>query len=61
MRADAAESALCGYLAWIALAGLAVNAIWGIAWADPVAGLSLTPFIIREAWESIRGKPCECR
>ena len=29
LRADAAESALCGYMAWIALAGLAVNFIWG--------------------------------
>ncbi len=60
MRADAAESALCGYLAWIALAGLIANAIWGIAWADPVAALSLVPFILREGWESMRGKACEC-
>lgn len=58
MRADAAESALCGYLAWIALAGLATNAIWGIAWADPVAALALTPLILREAWETVRGKSC---
>ena len=28
LRADAAESAVCGYLALIALVGLAVNAIW---------------------------------
>ena len=60
MRADAAESALCGYLAWIALAGLIANAIWGIRWADPVAALSLVPFILREGWQSIRGKACEC-
>jgi hypothetical protein len=36
LKADAAESALCGYMAWIALAGLAVNAIWGKSWADPL-------------------------
>lgn len=60
LRADAAESALCGYLAWIALAGLAANAIWGIAWADPVAALCLMPLVVREGWEAIRGKPCEC-
>jgi divalent metal cation (Fe/Co/Zn/Cd) transporter len=30
LRADAAESAVCGYLALTALAGLAVNAIWGV-------------------------------
>lgn len=43
LKADAAESALCGYMAWIALAGLAVNAIWGLSWADPLAALALTP------------------
>ena len=39
LRADAAESAVCGYLALIALAGLVVNAIWRVSWADPVAAL----------------------
>jgi divalent metal cation (Fe/Co/Zn/Cd) transporter len=34
LKADAAQSALCAYMAWIALAGLLVNTIWGIAWAD---------------------------
>jgi divalent metal cation (Fe/Co/Zn/Cd) transporter len=33
LRADGAESALCAYLAIIALMGLAVHAIWHIAWA----------------------------
>jgi len=48
LRADAAQSALCGYMAWIALAGLILNAIWSIGWADPVAALVLTPLILRE-------------
>jgi divalent metal cation (Fe/Co/Zn/Cd) transporter len=58
LRADAAESAVCGYLAVIALAGLAVNAIWGARWADPVAALALLPLILREGWEAMKGKPC---
>ena len=62
LKADAAESALCGYMAWIALAGLGVNAIWGKSWADPVAALALTPLILREGWEAIHtsrlGCPC---
>jgi len=58
LRADAAESALCGYLAWIALAGLVVNAVWKNHWTDPVAALCLTPIIAREGWEAIRGKTC---
>lgn len=58
LRADAAESAVCGYLALIALVGLVVNAIWGVRWADPVAALTLLPLIGREGWEALKGKPC---
>jgi divalent metal cation (Fe/Co/Zn/Cd) transporter len=58
LRADAAESAVCGYLALIALAGLAVNAVWKVSWADPVAALALVPLIIHEGWEAWKGKPC---
>ncbi|MGH9512893.1 MAG: cation transporter [Terriglobales bacterium] len=55
LKADAAESALCGYLSLIALAGLAVNMVWHVAWADPVAAICLVPFIVREAWEAFGG------
>jgi divalent metal cation (Fe/Co/Zn/Cd) transporter len=58
LRADAAESAVCGYLALIALTGLVVNSIWRLSWADPVAALALLPLIVREGWEAIKGKPC---
>ena len=58
LRADAAESALCGYMAWIALAGLLINAVWQNHWTDPLAALCLTPIIVREGWETIHGKPC---
>ncbi len=60
LRADAAESALCAYLSIIALLGLAVHAIWHIAWADPVAALVITPLIVFEAPEAMRGKACGC-
>lgn len=59
LRADAAESALCGYLSIIALAGLVANAFWGITWADPVAALCLIPLVAREGWQALKGKPCE--
>jgi divalent metal cation (Fe/Co/Zn/Cd) transporter len=58
LRADAAESAVCGYLALIALAGLVVNAVWKVGWADPVAALALLPLIVREGWEAAQGKAC---
>lgn len=57
LRADATESAVCGYLAVIALAGLSANAIWKVNWADPLAALALLPFILHEGWEAMRGKP----
>jgi divalent metal cation (Fe/Co/Zn/Cd) transporter len=62
LKADAAESALCAYMAWIALAGLAVNAIWGKSWADPVAAMALIPLIVKEGWEAIHSSKlcCDC-
>jgi divalent metal cation (Fe/Co/Zn/Cd) transporter len=62
LKADATESALCGYLALIALAGLLVNAIFHLRWADPIAALALAPFIGREGWQTLRAGRhcCEC-
>ena len=60
LRADAAQSALCAYLSLIALAGLAVNAIWHVKWADPVAALVVLPLIVWEGREAMRGKACGC-
>src|ERR1039458_8467142 len=60
LRADAAQSGLCAYLSVIALAGLVVNAIWHVAWADPVAALVLIPLILWDGKTAIRGKPCGC-
>jgi divalent metal cation (Fe/Co/Zn/Cd) transporter len=60
LRADAAQSALCAYLSFIALAGLAINAIWQIKWADPVAALVIIPLIVWEGREAMRGKACGC-
>jgi len=60
LRADAAQSALCAYLSLIALAGLAINAIWHVKWADPVAALVVLPLIVWEGREAMRGKHCGC-
>ncbi len=60
LKADAVESALCGYMAWIALAGLVVNAIWGKSLADPLAALALTPLIVREGWEAFHSSKLCC-
>ena len=60
LRADAAQSALCAYLSLIALAGLAINAIWPLKWADPTAALVVVPLILWEGREALRGKACGC-
>lgn len=60
LRADSAESALCGYLSLIALAGLLANAFLHITWADPVAALALVPFVVKEAREALRAPRLSC-
>jgi divalent metal cation (Fe/Co/Zn/Cd) transporter len=60
LRADAAESALCAYLSWIALVGIGLNAVWHIGWADAAAALVIVPVIVREGLQSMRGRACEC-
>lgn len=60
LRADAAESALCAYLALVALVGLGINAIWHIWWADPIAAVVIVPLILWEGREAMRGKACGC-
>ncbi len=53
LRVDATESALCGYLSLIALAGLLANAIFRAPWTDPLAALALVPLILKEAWHAV--------
>jgi divalent metal cation (Fe/Co/Zn/Cd) transporter len=60
LRADAAESALCAYLALVGLVGLGINVIWHVTWADPIAALVIVPLILREGREALRGKACGC-
>lgn len=60
LRADAAQSALCAYLSLIALAGLAIHAIWRIKWADPIAAFAILPLIVWEARKAMRGTACGC-
>ena len=60
LRADSAQSALCAYLSLIALAGLAITAIWHVRWADPIAAFAILPLIVWEGREAMRGKACDC-
>jgi divalent metal cation (Fe/Co/Zn/Cd) transporter len=57
LEADATQTSLCAYLSAIALAGVALNALVGWWWADPVAALVMVPIIAREGVEAVRGDP----
>ena len=63
LRADAACSAVCIYMAAALLVGLVLNRFLGWWWADPVAGLAMIWWIQGEAAEALEaartGKHCE--
>ena len=60
MRADAKQTDFCVYLSAILLAGLLLNVVFGWWWADPLAGLVMTPIIANEGVEAVKGKACYC-
>ncbi len=55
LAADGMETIVCAYLSVALLVGLALNAIWGLWWADPVAGLVMVWFIVKEGREAFEG------
>ena len=53
--ADSQQTFACWYLSATTLAGLALNAVFGLWWADPVAALVIVLFLAREGLEALRG------
>jgi divalent metal cation (Fe/Co/Zn/Cd) transporter len=60
LAADAVQSATCAYLALVTLVGLAVNAMFHIAWTDALAALVAVPILIQEGRRTWRGQTCAC-
>jgi divalent metal cation (Fe/Co/Zn/Cd) transporter len=60
LAADSFQTTACFWLSLITLVGMSLNAIWGWWWADPVAALGMTWFLIREGREAWRGEDCGC-
>lgn len=58
MQADSRQTDICAYLSAILLGGLILNALLGWWWADPVAALLMTPIIVKEGVEALRGETC---
>ena len=51
---DGSCSMVCAYMSWILLAGVAATTLFGWWWADSVAALSFTWFVVREGLEAVR-------
>lgn len=59
MESEAMETWVCVYLSLILLAGLGLNALFGWSWADPLAALTMLPFVLKEGWEAWEGEEDE--
>ncbi|TDX79171.1 cation efflux family protein [Rathayibacter sp. PhB151] len=57
--ADSKQTLLCSYLSAAVLVGLLLNSTLGWTWADPVAGLVIAAFAVREGLEAWRGDACK--
>lgn len=55
LAADSTQTTICTYLSGFLLVGLVTNAWLGWWWADPVAGLAITGFAVKEGREAWRG------
>lgn len=64
LKADAACSVTCAYMALALLLGLLLNRLFGWWWADPLTGLALIYFLVREGREALHeartGETCQC-
>lgn len=56
LRADSRQADFCAYLSAITLSGLLLNATFHWWWADPIAGLAMSPLIAKEGVEALQGK-----
>jgi divalent metal cation (Fe/Co/Zn/Cd) transporter len=58
LEADAFQTTACWWLSVLTLSGIGLNAAFGWWWADPVAALAMTYFLVREGTEAWRGEDC---
>lgn len=58
MEADSFQTSACFWLSAVTLVGIGLNAVLGWWWADPVAALAMTVFLVQEGREAWRGEDC---
>ncbi len=59
LTADAQQTYACWYLSVAALAGLGLNAVLGLWWADPVSALAIAGLLVREGIEAVRSEDAD--
>ncbi len=60
LEADSFQTTACFWLSLITLGGIGLNALFGFWWADPVAALGMTYFLVSEGREARHGEDCSC-
>lgn len=58
LEADAFQTTACWWLSVITLSGIGLNALAGWWWADPLAALGMTYFLVVEGREAWKGEDC---
>jgi divalent metal cation (Fe/Co/Zn/Cd) transporter len=58
---DSKQTLACVFLSIALLLGLGLNYLYGLWWADPVVGLVIVFYLVREGYEALRErKLCSC-
>lgn len=61
LMADSKQTLACMFLSFALLIGLSANYLWGFWQADPIVGLIIVVFLIREGIKTIKeSKLCTC-
>ena len=59
--ADSKQTLACMYLSFALLIGLGLNYLFGFWWSDPIVGLIIVAFLIREGYETLKeDRLCSC-
>jgi len=56
LAADSFQTTACWWLSLVVLGGIGLNAAFGWWWADPVAALGMTYFLVREGREALQAQ-----
>jgi divalent metal cation (Fe/Co/Zn/Cd) transporter len=58
LEADSFQTTACFWLSVVGLAGIALNGMLGLWWADPVAAFGIAALLAKEGREGLRGESC---